>query len=89
MEADAAAEGALARAAVEEPLPVYSPPSNLLSFAVDGAPQGTYYIPNFIEAGTEEMLLQVRIKSESLTSRTPPYSSILLHSLQTDDFLYL
>ncbi len=62
MEGDAAPEGTLTRAAVEEPLSVYSPPSNLLPFAVKGAPQGTFYIPNFIETDTEEMLLQVRIK---------------------------
>ena len=40
-------------------LSMYSPPPELRPFAVQGAPQGAFYIPNFIDASTEEMLLQV------------------------------
>ena len=38
---------------------MYYPPVGLRSFAVQGAPQGTFYIPNFVDAATEDMLLQV------------------------------
>jgi hypothetical protein len=38
---------------------LYSPPLELQSFAVKDAPQGTFYIRNFVDSSTEEMLMQV------------------------------
>jgi|LauGreDrversion4_2_1035121.scaffolds.fasta_scaffold1703597_2 hypothetical protein len=46
----------------DDALSLYTPPQELQPFLVQGAPQGTFYIPNFIDTNTEEMLLLVSAK---------------------------
>jgi hypothetical protein len=43
----------------EDTLSMYTPPQELQPFSVQDAPQGTFYIPNFIDGTTEETLLMV------------------------------
>jgi hypothetical protein len=59
MEAQGGSEAREIASVDAEGFPTYSPPAGLLPFAVHGAPQGTFYIPNFVDAGTEDLLLQV------------------------------
>ena len=62
----------------EDALSLYTPPPELQPFIVPGAPQGTFYIPNFIDTSTEDMLLLVRIKTS--TSCNLNYLQVILSS---------
>lgn len=65
---------------------LYSPPLELQSFAVKDAPQGTFYIRNFVDSGTEEMLMQVW-KSKFITFCTLT-RAVVLFSVLTSFFLF-